>query len=261
MIHVGVGGWTYAPWRGSFYPKGLPQAQELGFASRHLTSIEVNGTFYRTQAPATFRKWASEAPDGFVFALKGPGYVTNRRELRESGPSIARFLESGITELGAKLGPILWQLAHTKRFVAEEFEGFLELLPRALSGTPIRHALEVRHDSFKTPEFVALMRRFDWPVVYAHSDKYPEIADLTGDFVYARLQRSSADHEAGYAPDELDAWARRAKTWDDGGEPDDLPGIAGPAPARPRDCFLYFISGAKERNPAAAMALIERLSR
>ena len=119
MIRVGVGGWTYAPWRGSFYPKDLPQTQELGFASRHLTSIEVNGTFYRTQSPATFRKWASEAPDGFVFALKGPGYVTNRRELRESGPSIARFLESGITELDPKLGPILWQLAHTKRFIAE----------------------------------------------------------------------------------------------------------------------------------------------
>ena len=155
----------------------------------------------------------------------------------------------------------MWQLAHTKKFVAEEFAGFLELLPRAFGGTPIRHALEVRHDSFKTPEFVALMRRFDWPVVYAHSDKYPEIADLTGDFVYARLQRSSADHEAGYAPDDLDAWARRAKTWEDGGEPPDLPSIAGPAPARRRDCFLYFISGAKERNPAAAMALIGRLSR
>src|SRR5215216_5762305 len=205
MIYVGVGGWTFAPWRGSFYPKALPQAQELAFASRHLTSIEVNGTFYRTQTPATFRKWAGETPAGFVFALKGPGYVTNRSELRASGPGVTRFLESGITELGAKLGPILWQLAPTKKFDEAELAGFLELLPRELGGAPIRHALEVRHDSFKTPACVALMRRFNWPVVYAHSDKYTEIADITGNFVYARLQRSSADHETGYAPDALDA--------------------------------------------------------
>jgi uncharacterized protein YecE (DUF72 family) len=261
MIYVGVGGWTFAPWRGSFYPKGLPQGQELAFASRHLTSIEINGTFYRTQKPETFRKWAGEAPDGFVFALKGPGYATNRKELRESGASIARFVESGIAELGQKLGPILWQLAATKKFDEAEIAGFLELLPRSIGDVPLRHVLEVRHDSFKTPAFIALMRRANVPVVYAHSDKYPEIADVTGDFIYARLQRSSAAHETGYAPEELEAWAKRAKAWESGGAPEDLPLIADPPPAagQARDCFVYVISGAKERNPAAAAALIERL--
>ena len=260
MIHVGIGGWTFAPWRGPFYPKGLPHAQELAHASRHVTSIEINGTFYRTQKPETFRNWAAETPDGFVFSVKGPGYISNRKDLTEGGPHIARFFESGPTEIKEKLGPILWQLAPTKKFVKDEIAGFLELLPRSYDGRPIRHALEVRHDSFKTPEFIALMRQAKVPVAYAHSDKYAEIADLTGDFVYARLQRSSEAHETGYPAEELDAWAKRAKAWEAGGEPDDLPRIdASAAPGQPRDCFVYFISGAKERNPAAAMALIERL--
>jgi uncharacterized protein YecE (DUF72 family) len=261
MIRVGIGGWTYEPWRGPFYPKGLPHAQELAHASRHVTSIEINGTFYRTQKPETFRKWAEATPEGFVFAVKGPGAVSNRKDLAESGPSIARFFESGVTEMGDKLGPILWQLAPTKKFAADEIAGFLELLPRTHDGRAIRHTLEARHASFKTPEFIELMRRAKVPVVYAHSDKYAEIADVTGDFVYARLQRSSAAHETGYAPEELDAWAKRFKAWESGGEPGDLPRVAEsePASAKPRDCFVYFIASAKERNPAAAMALIERL--
>lgn len=261
MIRVGIGGWSFAPWRGPFYPKGLPQAQELSFASRAVTSIEINGTFYRTQKPEIFRSWAAAAPDGFVFAVKGPGYVSNRKDLTESAPNIARFFDSGPTEMGDKLGPILWQLAPTKKFVADEIAGFLELLPRSHAGRPIRHALEVRHDSFRTPEFIELMRRAKAPVVYAHSDKYPAIADLTGDFVYARLQRSRAEEETGYAAAELDAWAKRFKAWEAGDEPEDLPRLAEPAQSRakPRECFVYFIAGAKERNPAAAMALIERL--
>lgn len=260
MIRVGIGGWSFAPWRGAFYPKGLPQARELAHASRQLGSIEINGTFYRTQKPEVFRSWAAEAPDGFVFAVKGPGYVSNRKDLTESAPNIARFFDSGPTEMADKLGPILWQLAPTKKFVADEIAGFLELLPREHAGRPIRHALEVRHDSFTTPEFIALMRQAQVPVVYAHSDKYPEIADVTGDFVYARLQRSRAEEETGYAPAELDVWAERFGKWAEGGEPDDLPRVAREsATAKPRDCFVYFIAGAKERNPAAAMALIERL--
>jgi uncharacterized protein YecE (DUF72 family) len=261
MIYVGIGGWTFAPWRGPFYPKGLPHAQELAHASRHVTSIEINGTFYRTQTPETFRKWAQETPDGFIFAVKGPGAVSNRKDLSEAGQSIARFFESGPTGMGDKLGPILWQLAPTKKFAKDEIAGFLELLPRSYEGRPVRHALEARHDSFKTPEFIDVMRRAKVPVVYAHSDKYTEIADVTGDFVYARLQRSSEAHETGYSAEELEVWAKRAKDWAGGNEPAELPRVAESANAsvQPRDCFVYFISGAKERNPAAAMALIERL--
>src|SRR5688500_16872855 len=166
MIRVGVGGWTYEPWRGTFYPAKLPQAQELSYASRRLTSIEINGTFYRTQSPASYRKWASETPDGFVFALKGLRYVTNRSQLAEAGPSITRFMESGMTELGDKLGPILWQFAPTKKFDAQDFGAFLELLPREIDGRAIRHVVEVRHKSFAVPEFVALLRRHRVPVVY-----------------------------------------------------------------------------------------------
>ncbi|HEX2725435.1 MAG TPA: DUF72 domain-containing protein [Beijerinckiaceae bacterium] len=262
MIRVGVGGWTYEPWRGTFYPPKLPQAQELSYASRQLTSIEINGTFYRTQTPASYRKWAGETPDGFVFALKGSRYVTNRAQLAEAGPSITRFLESGLTELGDKLGPILWQFAPTKKFDGQDFGAFLDLLPKQMDGRAIRHVVEVRHMSFAVPEFITLLRRHDVPVVYADADEFPAIPDVTGDFVYARLQRSAEDEETGYAPDALAQWARRFKAWSDGGEPDDLPRIGPPVAAngvKPRDCFVYFIAGAKVRAPAAAKAFIERI--
>jgi uncharacterized protein YecE (DUF72 family) len=189
IISVGIGGWTYEPWRGVFYPKGLPHARELAYAGAHLTSIEINGTFYRTQSPATFRKWASEVPHKFVFSLKGPRYAVNRRVLSEAGDSIKRFLDSGVTELGDRLGPLLWQFAPTKKFDEKDFGGFLELLPRNFDGQPLRHVIEVRHDSFKTPAFLALLRRFSIPVVFAEHDKYPAIADITGDFIYAKSSR------------------------------------------------------------------------
>ena len=188
-IYIGIGGWTFEPWRGVFYPDKLPHAKELGYASERLTSIEVNGTFYRSQTPATFRKWAGEVPQGFVFALKGPRFATNRRVLKEAGNSIKRFLNSGVTELGAHLGPLLWQFAPTKKFDAADFGGFLELLPDQYNGHAIRHVVEVRHDSFSTPEFTALLRTFKIPVVFTDHVRYPNIADITGDFVYARLQR------------------------------------------------------------------------
>lgn len=259
-IYVGIGGWTYAPWRGVFYPKGLPHAKELTYAAERLTSIEVNGTFYRTQTPATFRKWASEVPDGFVFSLKGPRYVVNRRVLAEAGDSIERFLDSGVTELGPCLGPLLWQFAPTKKFNEADFGGFLELLPKQFAGRALRHVVEVRHDSFKTPAFVALLRRFDVAVVFSEHDSYPAIADVTSDFVYARLQKGSERLRAGYAPKALDRWTERAQRWARGGEPDDLPRF-GPrrATQTPRDVFIYFIHEAKLRAPAAAMALIQRL--
>jgi uncharacterized protein YecE (DUF72 family) len=259
--YCGIGGWTYEPWRGVFYPKGLPHARELEYAAQRLTSIEVNGTFYRTQTPATFRKWASEAPDGFVFALKGPRYAVNRRVLAEAGPSINRFLESGITELGGKLGPLLWQFAPTKKFDAADFGAFLGLLPAIFDGHRLRHVVEVRNDSFKTPEFIALARKAGVAICYAEHESYAEIADITADFVYARLQKGSEKLKSGYPPKALDAWAARAKTWMKGGEPADLPRVDKThAPKKPRDVFIYFIHEAKIRAPAAAMALIERLS-
>lgn len=261
QIYTGIGGWTYEPWRGVFYPKGLPHSKELDYAGRHLTSIEVNGTFYSTMKPATFRKWASEVPEHFVFALKGPRYAVNRRELAGAKDSIRRFLDSGITELGAKLGPLLWQFAPTKKFDEADFGGFLDLLPAKQDGHALRHVVEVRHDSFCTPAFVALLRKFDMPVVFAEHATYPAIADITGDIVYARLQKGRESLKTGYPPKELDAWAKRAKTWAAGGAPADLPRIDTKAkPAKqPRDVFVYFIHEAKVRAPAAAMALIERL--
>jgi uncharacterized protein YecE (DUF72 family) len=262
MIRVGIGGWTYAPWRGAFYPPGLPQARELEYASRHLTSIEINGTFYRTQTRASFRKWAKETPDDFVFSLKGPRYATNRRVLAEAGESVERFLASGVTELGAKLGPLLWQFAPTKKFDEQDFAAFLALLPKTAEGLPLRHAVEVRHASFCTAAFVALARRFGVAVVFADSDTYPAIADVTGPFVYARLQRTREDEASGYAPAELDRWAERARAWAAGGAPPDLPRVGEEAKASgPRPVFAYMISGAKVRAPAAAMALLERLAR
>jgi uncharacterized protein YecE (DUF72 family) len=259
-IYVGIGGWTYEPWRGVFYPKGLPHARELSYAGERLTSIEVNGTFYSTQSPKTFRKWATEVPDNFVFSLKGPRYAVNRRVLGEAGDSIRRFLDSGIAELGAKLGPLLWQFAPHKKFDEADFGKFLELLPAKLNGQALRHVVEVRNDTFKTPAFIALLRKFGIAVCYAQHDTYTEIADITGDFVYARLQKGDEKLKTGYPSKALDAWAKRAETWTKGGEPADLPRVdKKPAAKMPRDVFLYVIHEAKLRAPAAAMALIERV--
>jgi uncharacterized protein YecE (DUF72 family) len=260
MIRVGIGGWVYEPWRGVFYPKGLPRARELAHASRNVTTIEINGTFYGTQKPASFCRWADETPDDFVFSLKGPRYATHRRVLAEAGASIERFFASGVLELRAKLGPVLWQFAPTKAFDAEDFAAFLALLPQRLEGQAIRHAVEVRHESFLVPEFVELLRKFSVAVAAIESDKHPLIADVTGDFVYARLQRTAETVQTGYAPRALATWAERARTWAAGGVPDDLPTIARAARSKgKRDVFIYMIAGAKVRAPAAAMALLERL--
>jgi uncharacterized protein YecE (DUF72 family) len=259
-IYIGIGGWTFAPWRGVFYPKGLAQAKELEYASRHLTSIEVNGTFYGTQKPATFRKWASEVPETFVFSLKGPRFATNRRVLAEAGNSVNIFLNSGVTELGSRLGPLLWQFAPTKKFDEVDFGKFLECLPKTFDGKRLRHAVEVRHESFCTPAFIKLLRKFEIPVVFAEHAKYPAIADLTGDFVYARLQKGKDALKTGYPPKALDQWAKRAKLWAQGKEPVELPRIEkAKAKAVSRDVFLYFIHEGKIRAPAAAQELIRRL--
>jgi uncharacterized protein YecE (DUF72 family) len=261
MIRVGIGGWVFAPWRGEFYPKGLPQARELEYASGKLTAIEINGTFYRTQKPDSFRKWADETPDDFMFSLKGPQFATNRRVLAEAGSSIERFFNSGVLELRSKLGPILWQMAPTKKFDPEDFEGFLKLLPKTLDGHTLRHVVEVRQPSFLVPEFIELLRKHSVAVVLVESAKHPLIPDVTSDFVYARLQGTSEKEKTGYPAKALDVWAKRAKTWDTGGAPDDLETVGGKPPAKAkRDVFIYMISGAKVRAPAAAMALIERVS-
>lgn len=260
MIGVGIGGWTFEPWRDNFYPAGLAQKRELEYASSKLTSIEVNGTYYGSQKPESFRKWADETPDDFIFALKGPRFATNRRVLAEAGESIGRFFASGVTELGPKLGPINWQFMATKKFDPEDFDAFLGLLPRNVDGIEIRHAVEVRHPSFQTADFVALARQHGVAVVVADSDTHPQIADPTADFVYARLQNASEEEKNGYPDSALEDWRRRAETWADGKVPADLPLLA-PAPTgdRKRDVFLYVINGFKPKAPFAAMSLIERL--
>jgi uncharacterized protein YecE (DUF72 family) len=260
MIRVGIGGWTFAPWRGTFYPEGLAQARELQFASRAVTAIEINGTFYGTQKRESFQRWHAETPDDFVFSVKGPRFATYRRVLSEAGSSIERFLGSGVLELKQKLGPLLWQFSPTKKFDAEDMAGFLRALPQESGGFRLRHAVEVRHDSFRVPEFVALARDAGVAIVYADSDKHPAIADVTSDFVYARLQRSREAVPTGYETAELKDWAGRAKLWAEGGTPADLPRVAeSEAPREPRDVFLFLISGDKVRAPAAAQALLQVL--
>jgi uncharacterized protein YecE (DUF72 family) len=260
-IRIGVGGWTFEPWRGSFFPKGLPQARELQYAGSKLTSIEINGTYYGSQKPASFIKWRDETPDDFVFAVKGPRFATNRRVLAEAGESIERFFKTGVTELKAKLGPINWQFATSKRFDPDDFAAFLKLLPSSVDGLAIRHAVEVRHESFKNPDFVALAGEHGVAVVMAGDSKYPQIADVTAPFVYARIMGTSETEVHGYSAAALEQWASRAKTWAGGGAPEDLATVAAPkSDAAGREVFLYVISGHKQRNPTAAMALIERVS-
>ena len=259
QIHIGVGGWTFEPWRGVFYPPEVKQKDELAYMSRRLTAIEINATYYGSQKPESFRKWARETPIGFMFSVKGSRFCTNRRVLSEGADSVKRFLNSGVTELGDRLGPLLWQFAPTKKFDAADFGGFLELLPDKFNGRHIRHVVEVRHDSFKTPAFIALLRQFNVGIVYSEHDTYTEIADVTSDFVYARLQKGDDSLGTGYPPKALDAWAERLKVWADGGQPADLPRVdKTDAPKKPRDVFAYVIHEGKVRAPAAAMELIRR---
>ena len=260
-IRIGIGGWTFEPWRGVFYPDGLVQAKELEYASRHLTSIEINGTYYGSQSPQTFRKWRDATPEGFVFSVKGSRFTTNRKVLAEAKESIDRFIDQGVLELEDRLGPLLWQFAPTKKFDRDDFATFLDHLPEKKGGRALRHVVEVRHDSFGTPEFMALLRERGVGLVYAEHFTYPELADVTADFVYARLQKGSDDIETAYPQPALDAWAGRFKAWAAGGQPDDLP-LADKDHAlkkTPRDVFAYVIHEGKVRAPAAAMALIDRV--
>jgi len=260
-IRAGIGGWTFAPWRGVFYPEGTRQADELAFASRHVTAIEINATYYSTFKPANFAGWASQTPENFVFALKASRFCTNRKVLGEAGPSVERFLSQGLAELGDRLGPIVWQFMPTKKYDPDDFAGFFALLPKTLEGRPLRHCLEVRHASFADPRFIAQCREQGVAICLADHETYPLISDVTAGFVYARLMTGRDDIETAYPSEGLDTWARRFEAYASGDAPAGLPPVdAGhAAPKADRDVFAFFIHAGKVRAPAAAMALLKRL--
>lgn len=261
-IKVGIGGWNFPPWRDNFYPKGLPQRRELEYASRHLTAIEINSTFYRAQTPKVYAKWRDETPPGFVFSLKAPRQIAEVRKLAGAGALIRGFVFDGLAEFSDKLGPIVWQFPPWRSFERDDFAAFLDLLPRELNGRALRHALEVRNQTFLCEAFLELARGHRCACVYTDSPEHPNFVDLTGDFVYARLMRSRESERHGYPAKELDAWADRAQSWHQGHEPDDLPRVSpeNRATSKRHDVFIHFISAAKARNPAAAMALQGRLT-
>ncbi len=262
-IRAGCGGWTFEPWRGAFYPDTVKQKDELNYMSRALPVIEINGTYYSNFKPETWAKWNAETPDGFVFAVKASRFATNRRVLAEAGESVGKFLSQGMTELGPKLGPILWQFAPTKKFDPVDFGGFLDLLPKEIGGRLARHVVEVRHDSFVVPEFAELLRKHGVAVCWAVHEKYPEIADVTTDFVYARLQTGSDDVPTAYPPKQIDAFARQFLEFAAGGEPEG-PQKADPghkAPKKDRDAFVFFIHEGKIRAPAAAQAFMKAIEK
>jgi uncharacterized protein YecE (DUF72 family) len=243
MIRTGIGGWVYPDWRrGNFYPEGLPQKRELEYASRQLGAIEINGTYHSLQKPESFRKWREATPEGFVFAVKGSSYITNRKVLAAAGPALPKFFGQGLEELADRLGPILWQLMGTKRFDAEDVAAFFDLLPRELNGLPLRHAIEAGHESFDCAEFVELARKAEVAVVYLEQEGRCCISEPTADFAYLRCKRMTADCPTGYPPAELDRIAGLCRKWEKQG-----------------DVFAFMINGAKERAPAAALALAERL--
>lgn len=283
-IRVGISGWTYAPWRGVFYPKGLPQKQELPYAASRLRTIEINGTFYRLQRPESFEHWHDETPDDFVFSVKAPRFITHVRRLKDVEAPLSNFLASGVLRLQRKLGPILWQFPPSMRFDPARFESFLAMLPsdtataserarhhddwmRERSATdidanrPLRHAVEIRHESFRVPAFVEMLRRHRVALVCADTVEWPRLMDVTSDFVYCRLHGPEELYANGYDDDALGDWARRVRAWARGGEPDDaervLPGTRPIAAGR--DVFVYFDTDTKVRAPVDAASLAARL--
>ena len=258
-IRVGVGGWDFDPWREAFYPQGLPRSKQLGHMGGILTAVEINATYYKLQTPQSFERWAKSVPDGFRFAIKGSRFCSNRKVLGDAGEAVGRFCGQGLAELGDKLGPILWQFMGTKTFEPDDFRAFLDLLPRRVGGLPLSHVVEPRHESFRNPAFVEMARSAGVAIAFADSDEFPCIADLSGDLVYARLQRSRGDVETGYPAAEIDRWAAVAQAWARGESPRGFAYAAPPPEPRPRETYVFFISGEKARNPAAARALMERL--
>jgi uncharacterized protein YecE (DUF72 family) len=286
IVRIGISGWTYAPWRGNFYPPGLLQADELSYASRQVETIEINGTFYGLQRPDAFARWYDETPAGFVFAVKGPRFITHIRRLRDVETPLANFFASGVLRLEEKLGPVLWQFPASFRFSAERLDQFFALLPRDTEAAAalaegrsewladrswtktaqrrdLRHAIEIRHQSFLDPAFVALLRRHRVALVFADSVAWPYAEDATADFVYLRLHGSEELYASGYSDEALDHWATRIKLWAEGLEPNDARLIApevGPAPQGARDVFAYFDNDAKVRAPVDARSLRSRVT-
>jgi uncharacterized protein YecE (DUF72 family) len=285
IVRIGISGWTYAPWRGNFYPSGLLQSDELSYASRQVETIEINGTFYGLQRPDAFARWYDETPEGFVFTVKGPRFITHIRRLREVETPLANFFASGLLRLEEKLGPLLWQFPASFRFSPERLDHFFALLPRDTEAAAalaegrsdwlaerswvktghrraLRHAIEIRHPSFLDPAFVALLRRHRVALVFADSVAWPYAEDLTADFVYLRLHGSEELYASGYSDEALDHWAARIRLWAQGLEPNDarlIAAAAEPAPHSPRDVFAYFDNDAKVRAPVDARSLRARL--
>ena len=284
MVRIGISGWTYPPWRGVFYPKGLPRKRELEYATSQFNTLEINGTFYCMQRPEAFGDWAERAPDGFVYAVKGPRFITHMKRLRDAETPLANFIASGLLRLGPKLGPILWQFPPNFRFDAERIEAFLKLLPRdfeaaARSGRkhddrlrapawlkvdanrPLRHAFEIRSDTFRATEFIDLLRKYEAALVCADTVEWPRLMDVTSDFVYCRLHGSEELYASGYDDNALDEWATRVAAWATGAEPRDAQRVGGKARRLERDVFVYFDNDMKVRAPFDAKALRERVER
>jgi uncharacterized protein YecE (DUF72 family) len=241
-IRVGIGGWSYEPWEETFYPAKLAAAKQLEYAASKVTAIEINATFYRTQSAASFKKWAGSTPDGFKFSVKAPRAAVQRKDLREAKESIDWFFNSGVHELGDKLGAIFWQMAPYKKFDLDEMTAYFDMLPEKVQKVPLKHAIEVRHASFTDDAFLKLAKQRNVAVVTVESEKHPLIIEPTADFSYARLELTQSNEPTGYPKADLKRWAKTARDWEKSG-----------------DVFLYFISGAKERNPAAAMAMLDLL--
>jgi uncharacterized protein YecE (DUF72 family) len=288
QVRIGISGWTYPPWRGVFYPKGTRQAAELEYAARQFSTIEINGTFYGMQRPAAFASWVAATPEPFVFAVKAPRFITHMKRLRDIEAPLANFIASGLLRLGPKLGPLLWQFPPALRYTRERFEPFLAMLPHDTiaaarlgarhdhrlkapawlepdAARPIRHALEIRHDSFRDPEFIALLRTYDVALVCADTVDWPRLMDVTSDFIYCRLHGSEELYASGYDADALDVWAARVAAWARGGEPADAERVGGAAPRRRtrigRDVYVYFDNDIKVRAPFDALGLEARVRR
>jgi uncharacterized protein YecE (DUF72 family) len=243
VLRVGIGGWSYPPWRGDFYPPGLSQRQELEYAAGKFGAIEINATFYGRQSPKSWAAWAEQVPDGFQFAIKGSRYCVTRPNLCDAGEGLGVYFAQGMAALGPKLGPVLWMFATRRQFDRDDIAAFLELLPRELAGIPLCHVLEPRHESFRDERFFDLCRTRGVAIVFGDDDEFPCIDADTASFGYARLQRMRPEVPTGYEEPQLDAFAAKAKGWAAAG----------------RDGYLFMINGAKERAPAAALALQERL--
>jgi uncharacterized protein YecE (DUF72 family) len=242
-VRIGIGGWNYPPWRGTFFPEKWPQSRELEYASSQFRTLEINATFYGRQAPKSWEKWASTVPDGFQFAIKGSRFCVSRGKLAEGREGVDNFFAQGMAALGPKLGPILWMFAARRQFDPDDIAGFIDLLPERLDGLPLRHVIEPHHESFRDQRFFDLCKARNVAVVYGDADEVPCMNEPTADFAYARLKRMSEDRPAGYDDASLAAFETLAKGWSAAG----------------RDAYIYMINGAKVRAPAAALALSERL--